>query len=146
MAKGTNNSSTGEVKVKRGIAKTLLMSLLPIILVGIIGIIVFISLNARSIITEVSLMDLQAETDSNARKLGVDFQLLTSKNDQYCDTLETVPFEDHAAMYRYCKPSLDYQPIDNTGIYIGFSNNDYFFANDTVQASDWKASERGWYN
>ena len=79
-------NSTGKVttaKVKRSIGKTLLMYLLPIIVIGIAGIIVFISYNARSIITEVSLLDLQAEGRDNALDLGSEFQMLTAKNGQY---------------------------------------------------------------
>ena len=132
-------------KVKRSIGTTLLMILLPIIAIGIVGIIVFISYNARKIITEVSLMDLEAEGQYNAAKLGSEFQMLTSKDGQYCDTLETVYFEDHAAMLKYIEPSADYDSVENTGIYIGFSDDSYFFANHQVQPSDWRPTERGWY-
>ena len=132
-------------KVKRSIGTMLLVILLPVIAIGIAGIIVFISYNARKIITEVSLMDLEAEGQYNAAKLGSEFQMLTSKDGQYCDTLETVYFEDHAAMLKYIEPSADYDSVENTGIYIGFSDDSYFFANHQVQPSDWRPTERGWY-
>ena len=141
-------NSTGKVttaKVKRSIGKTLLMYLLPIIVIGIAGIIVFISYNARSVITEVSLLDLQAEGRDNALDLGSEFQMLTAKNGQYCDTLETVYFEDHDAMLKYVEPSAEYKIVENTGIYIGFSDDSYFFANHQVQPDDWLPTERGWY-
>ena len=117
------------MKVKRGIGKTLLLYLLPIILIGIICIIVFISYNARQVITEVSLMDLKAEAV---------FEMLTAKDGQYCDTLERVYFEDHEAMLKYVEPSADYNTVENTGIYIGFSDDSYFFANHQVQPADWR--------
>ncbi len=132
-------------KVKRSIGKMLLTVLLPVIIIGIAVIIVFISYNARNVITEVSLMDLEAEGQSNAAKLGSEFQMLTAKDGQYCDTLETVYFEDHAAMLKYIEPSADYDSVDNTGIYIGFSDDSYFFANHQVQPADWRPTERGWY-
>lgn len=133
------------VKVKRGIGKTLLLTLLPIIVLGIAGIIVFISYNARAVITEISLMDLKAEGESNAKTLGAEIQKLTAKAGQYCDTLENVYFEDHDAMLKYIEPSADYDAVENTGIYIGFSDDSYFFANHQIQPDDWRPTERGWY-
>ena len=144
MAK-TSKGKVSTAKVKRSIGKTLLTYLLPIIVVGIAGIIVFISYNARAVITEVSLMDLQAEGKSNAADLGSVFEMLTAKDGQYCDTLETVYFEDHDAMLRYVEPSAEYDTVENTGIYIGFSDNSYFFANHQIQPDGWLPTERGWY-
>lgn len=115
MAKKENVTNSA-MKVKRGIGKTLLLYLLPIILIGIIGIIVFISYNARQVITEISLMDLKAEDQANGSELGSVFQMLTAKDGQYCDTLERVPFEDHNAMLRYVEPSADYNTVENTCI------------------------------
>ena len=143
MAK--QNKKANAPKVKRSIGKMLLTVLLPVVVIGIAAIIVFISYNARKVITEVSLMDLEAEGQYNAAKLGSEFQMLTSKDGQYCDTLETVYFEDHAAMLKYIEPSADYDSVENTGIYIGFSDDSYFFANHQVQPSDWRPTERGWY-
>ena len=142
MAKKVKKTANAP-KVKRSIGTMLLVILLPVIAIGIAGIIVFISYNARKIITEVSLMDLEAEGQYNAAKLGSEFQMLTSKDGQYCDTLETVYFEDHAAMLKYIEPSADYDSVENTGIYIGFSDDSYFFANHQVQPSDWRPTERG---
>ena len=144
MAKKENVTNSA-MKVKRGIGKTLLLYLLPIILIGIIGIIVFISYNARQVITEISLMDLKAEGQANGSELGSVFQMLTAKDGQYCDTLERVPFEDHNAMLKYVEPSADYNTVENTGIYIGFADDAYFFANHQEQPADWRPTERGWY-
>jgi methyl-accepting chemotaxis protein len=35
--------------------------------------------------------------------------------------------------------------MKSSGIYIGFSDNSYMFANGTIQKDDWVATERGWY-
>lgn len=144
MAK-QNKQKASAPKVKRSIGKMLLTILLPVIVIGVAGIIVFISFNARSVITEISLMDLEAEGQYNSMRLGADLQMLTAKDGQYCDTLETVYFEDHAAMLKYVEPSADYDAVENTGIYIGFSDDTYFFANHQVQPADWRPTERGWY-
>lgn len=140
-----DNQKASAPKVKRSIGKMLLTILLPVIAIGILGIIIFISYKARAIITEVSLMDLQAEGQYNSQKLGSDIQLLTAKDGQYCDTLETVYFEDHAAMLKYVEPSASYNAVENTGIYVGFSDDSYFFANHQIQPDGWRPTERGWY-
>ena len=144
MANKKEGAST--IKVKRSIGKTLLTILLPITVVGIAGIVVFISYKARQVITEVSLMDLQAEGEANAADLGSAFEMLTAKDGEYCDTLENVYFEDHDAMLKYIEPSADYDTVENTGIYIGFSDDSYIFANHQEESSDWKPTERGWYS
>ncbi len=141
-----DNKKAKRTTVKHSIGKTLLTCLIPIIIIGTIGIILFISFNARSIITEISLMDLQAESDSNAKTLGNEFQLMTAKFDQYCDTLESVSFADHDAMLKYIEPTTDFKSIENTGLYIGFSDDTYISADHKVRSADWKPTQRGWYS
>ncbi|WP_029320854.1 methyl-accepting chemotaxis protein [Butyrivibrio sp. AE3004] len=137
---GRNNT-----KVKKSISKTLLISLMPIIVIGIVAIIMFLTLSAKSTITEITLMDLAAETKANALDLGTPFKMLTAKFGEYCDTMEQVPFEDHDAMLKYIEPSAEYKAVENSGIYIGFSDDTYIFANHSVQDSSWKPTEREWY-
>ncbi len=145
MAEVTKKITKIKTKVKKSISKTLLKTLMPIISIGIVAIILFLTLNARATITEIALMDLQAETKANAMELGTPFRMLTAKFGEYCDTLEQVPFEDHEAMLRYIEPSANYDAIANTGLYIGFSDDTYIFANGTIQAADWRPTQRGWY-
>ena len=143
MAKNSAAPQSG--KVKKSISKTLLISLMPIIVIGIVAIIAFLTMNAKSNITELSLMDLQAETQANALNLGTSFRMLTAKFGEYCDTLEQVEFKDHDAMLKYIEPSTNYKAIENSGLYIGFSDDTYIFANGTIQDESWKPTERGWY-
>ena len=132
-------------KLKRSISKTLLTVILPVVAIGILVIIIFLNNQASSSMIELSKMDLQAETESNARALGTPFQMLTSKFGEYADTLENIPFADKQAIADYIAPSVDYQPVPNTGIYIGFDDGSYLFANGTIQADDWDPRTRDWY-
>lgn len=132
-------------KLKRSISRTLLTVILPVVTIGILAIIVFLNQQASASMMELSKMDLKAETESNARELGTPFQMLTSKFGEYADTLENVPFADHDAIAAYIAPSVEYQPVKNTGIYLGFDDGSYLFANGTVQADDWDPRTRGWY-
>ena len=112
---GNNNYS-----VKKSIGKTLLMCLLPVIIIGVVAIILILSFNAKATIEDVSLMDLQAETQTNAYNIGTGFRMLLAKFGQYCDTMEQVPFEDEEAILKYIEPSTNYTIINNTGIYIPY--------------------------
>lgn len=132
-------------KLKRSISKTLLTVILPVVAIGILVIIIFLNNQASSSMIELSKMDLQAETESNARALGTPFQMLTSKFGEYADTLENIPFADKQAIADYIAPSVNYQPVANTGIYIGFDDGSYLFANGTIQADDWDPRTRDWY-
>ena len=79
------------------------------------------------------------------QRVGNTFPDAYIKFGEYADTLENVPFADHDAIAAYIAPSVDYQPVKNTGIYLGFDDGSYLFANGTVQADDWDPRTRGWY-
>ncbi|WP_026498041.1 methyl-accepting chemotaxis protein [Butyrivibrio sp. WCD2001] len=140
-----NGANPSRHKVKKSISKTLLMSLLPIIIIGVVAIIMALSINAKNTITEMALMDIQAETRANANELGTKFRMLTAKFGEYCDTLEQVEFADHDAMLKYIEPSASYSAVKNSGIYIGFSDDTYIFANHSEVDDDWKPTQRDWY-
>ncbi len=136
-------SKTG--KSKKSISSLLLSVLLPVTAIGIVFIILFMSSQAKKEIVDISKADLKAETEENAKALGADVQQLLATMDMYAKTLETVPMASHDEMLKYITPSKDYEGMKSSGIYIGFSDNSYMFANGTIQKDDWIATERGWY-
>ncbi|MCR4781447.1 MAG: methyl-accepting chemotaxis protein [Lachnospiraceae bacterium] len=144
MAKETRVRNDGP-KSKKSISTLLLSVLLPVTAIGIIFIIVFMSSQAKNVIVNVSKNDLAAETKENANSLGSDVKELLATMEMYAKTLETVPMNSHEEIFKYVEPSKDYDGMKSTGIYIGFSDNTYLFANGTIQADDWVATERGWY-
>ena len=135
-----------EIVKKRGsIATVLLGILLPITTIGIAVIIMFLIDQAQSQILTITKENLVSQTNGNAVDIGTNFKMLTSKFGQYADTLENIEFKDHDAIMEYIKPSVNYQPIENSGIYLGFPDDTYLFANGTIQADTWKPTERDWY-
>ena len=151
MAKTTVKTSVNlkQGKVKKSIGGTLLKTLIPMIVAGIVLIIVILVTQGRNVIQEIALLDLKSEGRANALELGTSFRMLTAKFGEYCDTLEQMPIEDHSVGHKattdYIKPTTDYNVIENTGLYIGYSDDSYTFANGTVEPDDWKATERDWY-
>ncbi len=148
MAKSVKESSKGDdLKIKKSISRTLISALLPIIAISIAAIIAFLVIDARTSLTELSIMDLEAETEANAQDLGAEISNMLETYNQYAETLETVEFADHDAMLEYIYPSTSYDSIQNTGLYIGFEDNSYIFANGITHEGDdwWVATERDWY-
>ncbi len=145
MGKAMDKKKQGSNKVRRSISTTLLVVVLPIVAIGILAIILFLNNQASKSLMSLSKTALQSDAEKEARQIGSSFQMLTSKFGEYADTLENVPFKDHDAIFAYIKPSVDYQPIANTGIYMGFDDGSYMFANGTKQDAGWDPRERDWY-
>jgi methyl-accepting chemotaxis protein len=141
----SKKKASSNVKTKKSISSLLLSVLLPVTAIGIVFIILFMSSQAKKEIVDISKADLRAETEENAKDLGADVQQLLATMEMYAKTLETVPMPNHDEMLKYITPSKDYEGMKSSGIYIGFSDNSYMFANGTIQKDDWVATERGWY-
>ena len=110
-----------------------------------VAIIVGLNLQAAKCLTEISKIDLQAETEKNAITLGSPFEKLVSTYDDYAYTLENIPFNSTEEIMKYLKPSTENQPIKNTGIYLGFPDGRAVFADGTVVPSDIDVTTRSWY-
>ena len=139
------DSSKSNPNIKLGIGKTLMVILLPVISIGMVAIIVGLNLQAAKCLTEISKIDLQAETEKNAITLGSPFEKLVSTYDDYAYTLENIPFNSTEEIMKYLKPSTENQPIKNTGIYLGFPDGRAVFADGTVVPSDIDVTTRSWY-
>ncbi len=145
-AKSGGEAKNNDFKIKRSVSATLLTILLPVTILGIIIIISILITQAKKSILDLVEQDLQAETTANARDIGSQMEMVTSHFDAYANTLETVYFKDHDAMLEYLLPTVEYNAIKNIGLFIGFSDNTYFFANGTTHHNDgWVATEREWY-
>lgn len=71
--------------------------------------------------------------------------MLTATFEEYAETLEQVEFKDKEAIRKYIEPSVNYDSVENSGIYIGYDDGDYVFANGTIMPDDYDSSTRSWY-
>ena len=76
------DSSKSNPNIKLSIGKTLMVILLPVISIGMVAIIVGLNLQAAKCLTEISKIDLQAETEKNAITLGSPVEKLVSTYDR----------------------------------------------------------------
>lgn len=143
--KGNDDSLSYKPRLRRSISKTLLTILLPAVAIGMVAIIVGLNLQATKTISETVRMDLQAETEMNARTLAAPIERLLSVYGQYADTLETLEFGSTENMINYIKPSVGCQPIKNTGIFLAFKDGSAVFANGTVAPKETGVMNRGWF-
>ena len=142
MAQGKETSKS---RIKRSIGTMLLTILLPITIIGIGVIIVLLTSRAQNTIIHLTKKDLKAETYGEAQNLGTGFRMLTAKFGEYADTLEQVEFKDKEAIRKYIEPSVNYDSVENSGIYIGYDDGDYVFANGTIMPDDYDPSTRRWF-
>ncbi len=132
-------------KIKRSIGTLLLTILLPITIIGIGVIIVLLTSQAQNSIVALTKADLKSETYGEAQNLGTGFRMLTAKFGEYADTLEQIEFKDKEAIRKYIEPSVNYRSVENSGIYIGYDDGDYVFANGTKMADDYDPTTRDWF-
>lgn len=132
-------------RVKVGVSTKLLRVLLPMIAVSIVFIILFLSLQARSIITKNAKAELNSESEKNAAEISAEISTLLATYEQYVETLETVPFTDLSAMNTYLTPSLSFSEMVPNGVYGGLEDGTWIDASGWTPDADYVITERDWY-
>lgn len=132
-------------RVKVSVSTKLLRVLLPMIAVSIIFIILFLSLRARSIITQNAQNELNSVSEKNAAEISGEITTLLATYEQYVETLETVPFADLTAMNAYLEPSLTFSEMVPNGVYGGLEDGTWIDASGWTPDGDYVITERDWY-
>ncbi|MCR4798625.1 MAG: methyl-accepting chemotaxis protein [Lachnospiraceae bacterium] len=137
--KKEKNGAVTRINVK------LLRILMPMVAIAIILIILFLSTQAASIIRTNAHDSLQSESGMNAAEIDLQISNLFATYDTYLETLETVPFENTAAINSYLEPTLTYSAMVPNGIYGGFTDGTWIDASGWVPDADYVITERDWY-
>ena len=119
--------------------------LIPLIGVLIVFMIVFLSMQARGIILQLSENNLQQESIANANILGADIEKFIGSADAMALTLETRDFKDDADLLAFLELSKTFNASAENGIYIGFDNGDWVDPSGWVPDADYDCTTRGWY-
>lgn len=130
---------------KRSISKTLLFILVPITVISIVGIILFLSGQSEAQIKSLSITELQSESDNNAERFGAQVNTILARAEAYVTTLETQDFADRRAIQAYMHNTVNMGSLENSGIYIGYYDNDMYYADFSTPPEGYKSTERGWY-
>lgn len=92
---------------KGSISQKLILTLLPIITLTIVFIILFMSGNAKSIITTLAKGNLSGVSSSNANEMSLGFTSYMRQFDAIADSLARIDFETTADVERYLAPTCN---------------------------------------
>ncbi len=144
MAKMESNQN-GEKKIKRSISTVLLTILLPVMALGMIAIIVFMTSRAQTEIINLTGLDLQSETNENAKELALVYENIEARYDRYCEILESHEFESEEALFAFLENTVYADAEADFLITVGFEDDSYVLSNHQRLDESWKPSERPWY-
>ena len=132
-------------KRKKSVSGSLMLILLPITMVAIVGIILFLSLQAQKTITDIAKQDLMDVTTTNSWKVSKQSAEISSALNTYAKGLESTKFATPGDMKAYLATSVGTFDTAQHGVYVGFDDDSYVFAEGTIQAAGWLPTKRGWY-
>ena len=139
------SNASSERKVKVGISAKLLRILVPIVAVSIIFIIAFLSIRARSIISDTAKKSLENDSEKNAATIGAEVTNLLSAFNQNVNTLETLSFGSTREMADYLKPTMTFSDMTPNGVYGGLEDGSWIDPSGWVPDADYVITERDWY-
>ncbi len=132
-------------KVRISISTKLLRIMMPMVAIAIIFIIVFLSVQARSIISSSAETSLQNDSDKNATSIGTQITNLLEAYNQNLETLEKLPITDRDAINDYMSITMDWTEMSSHGLYGGFEDGMWVDPTGWVPDADYVITERDWY-
>ena len=145
MDKEKKVTKSAHNKPIKTIGGKLLKILVPLISVIIIILIAFITIQARTIIINLSKSSLDFETSSNAHYLGSDMKSFISAADSMALTLEKREFKDDADILAFLELSKTFNVNAPNGLYLGFDNGDWIDPSGWVPGEDYDCTTLSWY-
>lgn len=129
----------------QGISGKLLVAVLPVLTATIIFIILFMAINARSIIVDLAKGQLAKETSSNANALGVSVEAVKSNFASTVDSLARLHFDSDDDLKKYLEATCGISDASPDGVYIGLSDDTYLDGSGWVPDADYRPTQRDWY-
>ena len=146
MTKTVNMSAKeGRQNLRKSISRTLLFVILPVVAVGLIGIITFLNAQASKSMTESSSFGLENEAGKNCAEISSKILNILSTYDQYIETLETVRFSGTSAINEYLSPSVNVSDMVGNGVYGGLEDGTWLDASGWTPDAGYNFKEKDWY-
>lgn len=145
-----SNSNTLDVKPEKraitsSISGKLLLTLVPIITVTIVFIILFMSSNAKKIITSLAEGNLTYGSSSDANQMALEFSSYMKEFDAYADSLSQLDLSGKAEIEHFLLPTMKISDNAPSGMYVALSDGTYFDPSGWIPDEGWVATERSWY-
>ena len=145
MAKKGAPKENGDKKLKKSIGTVLLSVLLPVTAVAIVFIILFLTTQAKNTIVKTSKQDLMDVTNMNGYVLSEELLKVIDRAEEVACSIDTIDFANLDEMQKYLEHTQKTSDMASGGIYVGFEDNSYTFADGHKQDNGWLPIERGWY-
>ena len=132
-------------KSRKSVSGKLLKVVIPMIALSIIVIMFIVATQAKNIITELAVNNLEKESEYYTEKIGREITNLVEYLDASAEALGSVSFPNDNAMASYLIPTLSKNEYMPNGMYVATSTGQWIDPSGWVPDPDYVATERSWY-
>ena len=132
-------------KSRKSVSGKLLKVVIPMIALSIIVIMLIVATQAKNIITELAVNNLEKESEYYTEKIGREITNLVEYLDASAEALGSVSFPNDNAMASYLLPTLSKNEYMPNGMYVATSTGQWIDPSGWVPDPDYVATERSWY-
>jgi methyl-accepting chemotaxis protein len=131
-------------KVKLGIAKKLLVMILPVAAIVMAGIVFYYHTRVKEVLIDNGRTIVEAESKNHTKEVQLQVNQILDQVNVMRDALETLN-PDEAGSNKYMADSVDYNKFYPTGLYIGDKDDKFAGADGWTPPDDFITYERSWY-
>ena len=132
-------------KSRKSVSGKLLKVVIPMIALSIIVIMLIVATQAKNIITELAVNNLEKESEYYTEKIGREITNLVEYLDASAEALGSVSFPNDNAMASYLLPTLSKNEYMPNGMYVATATGQWIDPSGWVPDPDYVATERSWY-
>ena len=132
-------------KSRKSVSGKLLKVVIPMIALSIIVIMLIVATQAKNIITELAVNNLEKESEYYTEKIGREITNIVEYLDASAEALGSVSFPNDNAMASYLIPTLSKNEYMPNGMYVATSTGQWIDPTGWVPDPDYVATERSWY-
>ena len=132
-------------KSRKSVSGKLLKVVIPMIALSIIVIMFIVATQAKNIITELAVNNLEKESEYYTEKIGREITNIVEYLDASAEALGSVSFPNDNAMASYLLPTLSKNEYMPNGMYVATSTGQWIDPSGWVPDPDYVATERSWY-
>ena len=133
-----------EKKVKMGIAKKLLVMILPVAAVVMAGIIFYYHTRVKAELIDNGKTIVESQSQNHAKEVQIEVNNILREVNVMRDSLEVLN-PDEAGSVKFLDATVGYNKMYPTGLYIGDAKDKFAGADGWVPGPDFVTYERGWY-
>ncbi|MBP7320683.1 MAG: methyl-accepting chemotaxis protein [Lachnospiraceae bacterium] len=133
-----------EKKIKMGIAKKLLVMILPVAAVVMAGIIFYYHTRVKAELIDNGKTIVESQSQNHAKEVQIEVNNILREVNVMRDSLEVLN-PDEVGSNKFMDATVGYNKMYPTGLYIGDAKDKFAGADGWVPGPDFITYERGWY-